>query len=87
MVVPSFDSNEFLQLGFEVRGFKEYQKIREKGRTDYFRALYGTSPLILAVRRGAAWYKNVRRKWPRRGSFVATLSGCFGTKLCRILRG
>ena len=44
----SFDENDFLQLGFEVRGFLGYGKIKVATQKEYFRSLYGTFPGILA---------------------------------------
>ena len=44
-----FDADSFLRLGFSIRGFNNYDKIKEAGQIEYFRALYGTSPIVLAI--------------------------------------
>ena len=47
--VAGFSPQEFLALGFEVRGFTNYTKLNESSQRACFRSLYGTSPSILSM--------------------------------------
>lgn len=45
----TFQEDDFLTLGFRVRGFDGWQNHNHDGKMKLFRSLYGTSPMILSL--------------------------------------
>jgi len=47
--MASFDEDEFLALGHELRGNKTWQRRRPQAQLDEFKSVYGTHPRVLAL--------------------------------------
>lgn len=44
-----FTAQQFIQLGFEIRGFTKHQKLKHETKLKKFRSLFGISPSIMAA--------------------------------------
>ena len=49
MAAPDFDEDDFLSLGHEIRGNKNWQRRRWQAQIGEFRSIYGTHPRVLAL--------------------------------------
>lgn len=42
-------AEDFLRLGFSVRGFQDYESLKKETQDKYYKALFGTYPIVLSM--------------------------------------